>query len=274
MIDCLTFFLLLTALILVGLVKSRHVTSESGYLFAERKCSTWQLMCTLVMTEMNPSTLLSFAGLGYLAGIRALSLPLIFLIGLLFYALTVAKKWKELDASSVVELFRKRYGSTLAKIASFSLILSMIGFTATYVKSLTLLFHPLVPTLSPWILSALFILITFGMTLRGGLVAIIRTDIFSFLLMCITLPLILYFSFKHAPSSSLIFDGAKEVLPTRFVISLIILTMFTYILAPWYGQKIFSARSKKVARRSTLLAAILVFLWVALGRIPGYQRQR
>ena len=34
---------------------------------------------------------------------------------------------------------------------------------------------------------------------------------------------------------------AKKIMPDS---KIIILTMFTYILAPWYGQKIFSAKSK------------------------------
>ena len=156
MIDLFTFISVIGLLLLIGLFKNKKVKSQSNYLFAQRKCTIWQLTCTLVMTEMNTSTLLSFAGLGYLAGARALSLPLVFLIGLLFYALTVAKKWKQMDGYSVVELFRSRYGNTLAKLASFSLILSMAGFTATYVKSLSLLFSPLFPNFSPWMITAFF----------------------------------------------------------------------------------------------------------------------
>lgn len=265
LIDLIAFISAIGFLLLIGLTKNRTINSESSYLFAERKCTVWQLTCTLVMTEMNTSTLLSFAGLGYLAGIRALNLPVVFLIGLVFYALTVAKKWKELDARSVVELFRKCYGNGLAKIASVSLILSMIGFTATYVKSLLLLFSPFFPGYSPWIISLCFIAITLAMTLRGGLIAIIRTDIFSFLLMCLILPTILFVSYQTAPkTSSLTFPNASQILPTRFVISLIIICMFTYILAPWYGQKIFSARSQSVARISVGLAAILVFIFYSM----------
>ncbi|MCB1075146.1 MAG: hypothetical protein KDK59_06375 [Simkania sp.] len=263
--DVLTFVGVIGCLLFFGLFKNRSVQSESSYLFAERKCNVWQLTCTLVMTEMNTSTLFSFAGLGYLAGIRALSLPLVFFIGLIFYALTVAKKWKNLDAYSVVELFRKRYGETLAKLASLALITAMIGFTATYVKSLSLLFHPLFPNFSPWVISLILIGITLMMTLRGGLVAIIRTDILSFLLMCLIIPTILFVSYRAAPKTSLVFPEAAQILPTRFVVSLIFLTMFTYILAPWYGQKIFSARSPKVARTSVGLAAILVFLFYGAG---------
>jgi hypothetical protein len=35
--------------------------------------------------------------------------------------------------------------------------------------------------------------------------------------------------------------------------------MFTYVLAPWYGQKIFAARSEKIAFRAVVLSALLLF---------------
>ena len=82
------------------------------------------------------------------------------------------------------------------------------------------------------------------MTLRGGLVAIIRTDVISFLLVCLIFPLFLIFTKNHASNP---LPDLPHLLPTRFVISLIILTMFTYILAPWYGQKIFSAKAVNMA---------------------------
>ena len=259
--DLIAFVGILIALSYIGLFKNRNIQSEESYLFAQRKCGLWPLTCTLVMTELNTSTLLAFSGMGYLVGKRALTLPLMFLIGLVFYALTVAKKWKELDATSVVALFRKRYGPTLSQIASLSLIAAMLGFTATYVKSMTCIFTPIFPHLSPWLLSAMLIILILIMTLRGGLVAIIRTDVCSFLLMCLILPLIFYFSWKNSEKVSFVIP---EKLPTKFIISLIVLTMFTYILAPWYGQKIFSAKSKRIAYTAVFFAAILVFIFYGL----------
>jgi len=39
-----------------------------------------------------------------------------------------------------------------------------------------------------------------------------------------------------------------------------VITCFTYIAAPWYGQKIFAARSTKIAFRAVAISAVLVFL--------------
>ncbi|QVL57020.1 MAG: hypothetical protein KFB93_06470 [Simkaniaceae bacterium] len=260
--DTGAFLGVLILLALVGLFKNRKVQTQESYLFAERKCGLWGLTCTLVMTELNTSTLLGFAGLGYMVGLKALLLPLTFLIGLLFYALTVAKKYKELNASSVVALFKERYGAPLAKIASLSLLLAMMGFTATYVKSVTAIFTPIFPTWNEWILSAYLCLLVLIMTLRGGLIAIIRTDMISFLFVCLIFPLFLIFTKNHATTP---LPDLPHLLPTRFVISLILLTMFTYILAPWYGQKIFSAKNKKIATSAVILAAILVFILYGIG---------
>lgn len=261
--DASAFFGILFLITFLSISKNRKIQTEESYLFAERKCGLWGLTCTLVMTELNTSTLLGFAGFGYLVGLRALLFPLMFLIGLLFYALTVAKKWKELNASSVAALFKLRYGPVLGQIASLSLIAAMIGFTATYVKSVTLIFSPLFPTLNEWVLSGILVLFILIMTLRGGLTSIISMDKISFVLVAILFPLFLFFTKSKAGNNPL--PIASHLLPTRFILSLIILTMFTYILAPWYGQKIFAARSKKIAFVATVLAAFFIFIFYGMG---------
>jgi len=60
------------------------------------------------------------------------------------------------------------------------------------------------------------------------------------------------------PSWQLFQSGSAQV-PFWYISSLIILTMFTYILAPWCGQKIFAAKTKRIAYLSMIASAILVF---------------
>lgn len=247
----------------IGCFKSRSIHSESSYLFAERKTGWAALTATLVMTEFNSATLISFASLGYVTGLWALSLPFVFLIGLLFYAVTVAEKWKEYNGASVAAFFSKQYGNNIGRLTSMLLLISMMGFSGAYIKSLTLLFQPLFPEMSPWLLSGILFLVVLAMNLRGGLVAIIRTDLISFLLVIAFFPILALFMWKSSglpPVMDRAQFSAGSILSLRFVFSLTILTMFTYILAPWYGQKIFSAKSKKTAYWSVLSAAVIVFL--------------
>ncbi len=253
LIDSLFFFGLIIVFVVVGL--TTRTKTKSAYLFADRQTNWLALTATLVMTEFNSATLISFSSLGYAAGFWALILPFVFLIGLLFYALTVAKKWKEFDGTSVAGFFSERYGKHLGKWTSALLLLAMLGFSAAYIKSLALLFT----STHSWLVSGLLISVILIMCLRGGLISIIRTDVLSLILVLLFFPLTALYMWK---SSTLIYTPlpSHEILPFRFVFSLIILTMFTYILAPWYGQKIFAAKSAKVAFWSVITAAILIFL--------------
>lgn len=262
---------MLAALYVSGLKPARKT---EDFLVANRSIGLFALVCTLVMTELNTATLLAFSAAGYRAGPMAIALPLVFLIGLAWYTLTVARQWKRLNGLSVAELFTLRYGPGLGQTASLLLILAMMGFSATYIKSLTLVFQPWFPGLGPWILSGILSLLMALITLRGGLVAVVRSDIVSFVLTALILPALFLIGWHQAggfaglegvfPSDQRIFDPVAQwnhpALPFWFVSSLIVLTMFTYICSPWYGQKIFAARDEKTAFRAVAISSVLVFL--------------
>jgi len=247
---------------------------DEDFLVADRRLSLFPLVATLVMTEFNTSTLLAFSAAGYRAGPMALALPLVFLVGLLFYTVTVARAWKRFDRLSVAELFAARYSSSLGRLASVLLLASMVGFGATYVKSLGLLFGPFVPWMPPSATSALLTLFVLAVTLPGGLVTVVRSDVVGFVLTLVLVPLLLGLGiWAAAPIGGLssAFDASQlrvdpvgqwthPVLPFRFVSTLVALTCVTYIAAPWYGQKIFAARDERTAFRAVGWAAVLVFV--------------
>lgn len=276
MYDILAFVALLLLLTGAGWRRASSVASSAAsFTVASRDLALFPLVATLVMTEFNTSTLLAFAAAGYGAGPMALALPAVFLVGLLFYTVTVARAWKRFDRLSVAELFTVRYSKGVGRTASLLLLLAMTGFTATYVKSLTLLFTPLAPSWLPVpALSALLSTIVLLAVLPGGLVSIVRTDVVAFLATIVLLPLLLVIGLKQSaltgglasvyPASQLSLNPVAQwnsaALPMRFVSTLMVITCFTYIAAPWYGQKIFAARSTAVAFRAVGISAVLVFL--------------
>ncbi len=260
-----------TALIFYELFKGKFKNKEAYY-FADRTIGTFSLTATLVMTEFNTATLISFSTLGYLAGLKALLLPAVFLIGLIFYALVVAKKWKKFNGFSVVDFFTIRFGKDIGFLTGIFLLLAMAGFSATYLKSLTLLFSSLEPHMNSWTMSAYLVILTLAMVIRRGLIAIIKTDTLSFLIVIASLSWVLYKSFhlsSEGPTPPINID--PDVLNNDFLISLVPLTMFSYILAPWYGQRIFAAKSEKVAIISVLLSAVFVFILYALAVLISRQ---
>lgn len=258
----------------VSMYGSSAVQDEKMYLVNNGQTRFFPLVATLVMTEFNPSTLLSFAALGYLVGYWALWMPFIFLVGISFYALTVAAEWKKFDGMSVAAFFKERYTPFLATFASVCLLVSMLGFCATYLKSMSLVFQPLFPGFSLEMISFICCgLVVIG-TIRGGLLSIIQVDIVSFLLTVLFFPLCFFFVLQKVPSFSIQdvlrvypLEQVSSQLPFSFVVSLVVLCMFTYPLAPWYGQKMFAARTPKIAKQAALCSSVLVFILYSLAAL-------
>ena len=263
----------LTASLLCYALRNPSEGSVKSYSVANRNVGVFALTATLVMTEFNTATLISFSSLGYLSGLKALILPGVFLIGLLFYALTVAKKWKAYNGVSVVDYFINRFDKKIGAISAIFLLTAMAGFGATYLKSLTFLCANLFPQTSYWVVSAYIVLLTLFMVIRKGLVSIIKVDAFSFVLVLLAMLLILY----KISGDGFLQDLERghtvfktEILRNEFIFSLIPLTMFSYILAPWYGQRIFAAKNARVAYVSVILSALFVFFLYALGVLISY----
>jgi len=247
--------------------QNKRVKSQDDYLLAGRHTTLFPLVATLVMTEFNTATLISFSSLGYLASYWALTMPFIFLFGLLFYTATVAKKWKAFNGISVAHFFAIRYGRKLELLVAITLFFAMLGFSAAYVKSLTLLFLPLLH-FNSLVLSTILVGIILALTLRGGLSSIIALDMLSFGFVICFFPLLVYYSYRLptqsvVPGLSLL--QMQKLLPVKFVISLTLLTMFSYIIAPWYGQKIVAAKDPKTAYMAAFIAAVIIFVLYGLG---------
>jgi Na+/proline symporter len=270
LLDLVGFSTVIALLIWTG---SRRARREQEFLLADRSLGLFPLVATLVMTEFNTSTLLAFSAAGYSVGPMALALPLVFLIGLSFYTFTVARPWKRFNRLSVAELFAARYSPALGRVASALLLLAMTGFSATYVKSLGLIATPLAPSVPFPVLCAALTAIVLALVLPGGLVSVVRSDIAGFVITLVVAPMLLWAGMHGSaelgglasvfPMDQRVVNPVQQwqhpALPFRFVTTLIVLTCFTYIAAPWYGQKIFAARNERTAFAAVAWAAVLVF---------------
>ncbi|MED7789146.1 sodium:solute symporter [Francisella sp. 19X1-34] len=236
----------------------------SNYYTAGKKVGFFALTATLVMTELNTSTLIGFSSLGYTYGFSAISLGLVFLFGLFFYAVTVAKKWKNFDAISVTEYFGYRYNRTFGIFAAICLWVAMLGFGANFIHSITVCLEVVFPGYSQALITFIACLLMFIATINSGLKSIIQIDKISFILCLVLFIFLGFYFYGYNQQENIINVKSHANLPISFTLSLVILTCFTYILSPWYGQKIFSAKSAKVAFYSMLVTAVLVSLFYVI----------
>lgn len=267
--DSLVFGAVLAVVLLVGMLASRGVKSAKDWLVAGRSMGLLTLVGTLVMTELNTATMLAFSAQAYLVGPWALTLPLVFLVGLGAYTLLVAKRYKRLNATSVAELYGARFGPGLQRLASVCFLVAMLGFVATYVRSAELVFTPVLEgwvgqSISPWVSSGVLVLLVLAVTLSGGLKAVAASDLAAFLVSLVGLPALALVGLSAVGGWSQVssfydaFPPGTELLPPRFVGSLVLLTTFTYIASPWYGQRMFAAKDENTAFAGVGISALLV----------------
>ncbi|MFT6142205.1 MAG: SSS family solute:Na+ symporter [Myxococcota bacterium] len=268
-LDSVIFVVVLVGLVGVGLRAARRVKTSSDWLVAGRNMGFWTLLGTLVMTELNTATMLAFSGAAYAVGPRALTLPLVFLVGLMVYALTVARRYKRLNATSVAELYGARFGPGLQRLASVCFLVAMLGFVATYVRSAEVVFAPVLSgwvgmPLSPWVTSAVLVALVLVVTLGGGLMAVAASDLAAFALTVVGLPVFAWVAWSSAGGTEALtqlvaqLPPGEDVMPTRFIIALMLLTTATYVASPWYGQRMFAAKDERTAFSAVALSAILV----------------
>ncbi|ACD30974.1 sodium-solute symporter family protein [Francisella tularensis subsp. mediasiatica FSC147] len=235
------------------------MNNSENYYTAGKSLGLFALTATLVMTELNISTLVGFSSLGYLYGFSALSLGIVFLVGLLFYSFSVAKKWKNFDAICVSEFFSQRYNRAFGLMVALCLLIA-IGFGANFIYSTTIYLQEIFPNYNHWLISGVACSLMLLFTIRDGLIRIVKIDKLSFILSLILFVYLGYLVYKAGISSFKHISSQEVTLPFSFPISLAFLTAFTYILSPWYGQKIFAAKSKKTAFYAVMIAAFIVSL--------------
>ncbi len=268
-LDFLVIFLVLTILFLVGNHTANKTNNQAAYLVANRNIGLFPLMATLIMTEFNATTFVSHAAAGYSTGLRALVLPGILFICLTFYAITVSKKWKEYNGESIAQFFALRYSKSLGIFSAFCFSFAMMGLTATYIKSFTILAQGLFPQCNPWKISALLVSLVALISIKGGLKAIVRIDICSFIGLLIFLPIMAYYSFTYefhsVHPSSQNWQMPHQILSGEFLAAFILFACLSYLAAPWYGQKVLAAKSPQTSFKAALLAAFFVFLMYGTG---------
>ena len=135
----------------------------------------------------------------------------------------------------------------------------MLGFGANFIHSITVCCEAIFPTYPKALITFVACAVMFIATINSGLKSIIQIDKVSFILSIILFVFLGIHFYEYHQSISIIHIENK--LPLSFVLSLIILTCFTYILSPWYGQKIFSAKTPKVAFYAMISTSILVSLF-------------
>lgn len=272
-LDIAILALYLVAIVFLGLMKARQVHSSDDYLVAGRNLGFTVLTATLVMTELNTTTMVGYSAFGYTAGLYATMLPLGLMAGMWVYALLFSKRWKRINAVSIADFFELRYGKAFRHFAAFLFIVSLLISSATYLKAASKVFS-LALGLSEFWMAVILYLVVFVFTISGGLVSVAWTDLASMLVTALGIPLILIFSYVKGgglAALSQVFDAKylswkatgmmqDPFLPFSLILGIVLGNVVNGQAYPWNAQRMFAAKDEQTAYRSMLASAFLVSL--------------
>lgn len=266
----------LAAVILIGvaMLSQRRAKNYEDYNLAGRRLGLARLVATLGAAEFNTATLIGGASVAYLYGFVGLwytSLIFIFVFGI--YALSVAKPYRRLEINTIAEFFERRFTGRRSEatrgVASFVTLTFTWIAPSTYLAGLAVITSVMlgVSALTTVVVLTVFVLV---LALAGGFLTAVSIDVFAYVLILIFVPVMFFLGYSNAGGfSALSTVYASEFLSLEPVWDLeqfgfaAILTwgfqnILLYVAAPWYGQRVFSARTEKVAYRAMLVNTVLI----------------
>ncbi|MBN2178859.1 MAG: sodium:solute symporter family protein [Deltaproteobacteria bacterium] len=254
-------------MILVGLFSLKAVKNTAGFFVADRRGTTTAITGSLLATIIGGSGTIGLAGLGYSKGLAGAWWMLVGAIGLMVLSIFFASKVRGFKVFTLPEILEAQYGGSTVKIvASFLIATAWLGIISAQIiaagKILSVLWPGQLPLLM--IISASVFIIY---TVLGGQYSILRTDliqsiiIISGILVCLVAGI---FATKglaatpgQLPEGFFSFPTSPEF-TVRELLHYFLFVGATFLVGPDIYSRIFSAKNKETAQKSTMIAALVM----------------
>ena len=251
--------------------KSPKRRDTTHYLLAGRKLSLPGFVVTLVSTWYG-----GIIGIGentYLYGFQTWTIfGLPYYIFAIIFAFFVAGKINNLSTISLPDQFYQHYGKVPGVIGAIYILI--LSSPAPYLLSVGILVNH-ITGLNYEISLILITLISVSYIWNGGLKAVIRTDIFQFILMFLGFTLLLFFSahfsdfsleiFKKIPSNHFHPTGGAS---GQYIAAWFFIALWTFV-DPGFYQRCAAAKSPRTARNGILLSVCFWLVFDMLTLFSG-----
>lgn len=245
---------------MVGKKASKNVNDNQDYFLAGKNIRFFPLMMTFLATQVGGGLVLGAADEAYRFGWPVLLYPTGAAVGLILLGMGLGKKLAQFQVSTVAQILEVVYRSpTLRKIAS---LLSVISLFMILVAQIIASSRFLVSLgFSNTALFVLFWAIVIIYTVRGGLKAVIATDIVQAAFFSVVFLLSFGFVFYTDPSSFFQtpvvekFAGASSKLCGWLLMPLMFM-----IIEQDMGQRCFAGGSPRIVSRASLWAGIFTLI--------------
>jgi SSS family solute:Na+ symporter len=266
--------------------RGRRQSAESFWI-AERRYLTGPVTLSLVATIFGASSTMGIIGLGYSRGLTGAWWSLIGGIALIPFAFLLAGRVRALNVYTLPDILKKAYGERVAVAAGVMIAVAWCGVIAAQLIAGARLLSSVFSFGFQWalvVVAVVFILYTFW----GGQLTVIKTDSWQFFLFLGGLLLSLAFLFlwqgmerpwwQNVPVGHWRFPVSNAFGWYDVMVFYPLIVGLPFLVGPDIYSRVLCARDNRVARKSALLAAVLViplafllafFGLLACARFPG-----
>lgn len=259
-----TYFLVI---LLVGYIGSKKAKTSDDYIVAGRRLGFFMYVGCMSAVILGGASTIGTSQLGYEYGISGIWLVVMLGLGVISIGLFLVNKIFGLKVLTISELLKHRYNSQTGLISAFVAAVYALLVSATQVIAMGTILHVLLgwsQTVSMIIVGSIVLIYT----ILGGMWAVSMTDIIQFIVMTIGIIFLMLPISLHAAGG---ITHLKETLPASYFnltsigIDTIIQYLFLFCLGIIVGQdiwqRVFTAKTKRVAQYGNIFAGIYSFIY-------------
>lgn len=254
----------------VSLVKIKPDSSE--YFVCGRKAGTGTVAFSIVASCVGGSATISMAGLAWHAGVPAFWLLGAGCIGLVILYFFLADKIRTAGVLTMPEIVGIYLGNNCRYVASCVISIAWMAILAAQYSAAGVIISALtgMDAITSLLAGAAIIL---AYTALGGQNSVMKSDIWQFFILFITIALALLFLCQHTPAKEALITAKLELTNDKFSSIRLCYLLFviggSYVVCPMLFGRLLSAKNPASAKKGTLLAifglCLAAILIVAFG---------
>ena len=255
-------FLILTVLILIvslyiGQKTAKSVHNEEDYFLGGRKLNFFRVCMGILATQLGGGAIIGAAEAAYKYSWFGLSYSLGIAIGLLCLSMGIGFKFRQMNISTIPQIFSDIYKSKfLCRFSSILYILSMF-FILIAIGAASRKFALSIGFSQEWIFICFWLVVIFY-TSSGGLNAVTNTDILQVVFVLGAFALTYIFLPNDIPSLTNISNNTNIDFSQVPWISWILVPCFFTIIGQDMAQRCFAAKSPGMIKWAMIVASVLL----------------
>ena len=257
-------------LLTIGIIDFRKVRDFNDYVLAGRSQHLAIVTVSLMASMIGSGSTIGLVDKAFSRGFPAIWFLAVGGIGLLLQSWLLSEKVRASRAVTLPDLAQKTMGSQTRFLVALIIVITWIGIIAAQFIAAGKVLTALTGVDSHGVL-ALAAVITVVYSFLGGQASILKTDFLQFALLTAAVLLTVIFLYMSKPVDvrALSFELTNKAFTARDLFYYLTIVMGSYFICPMMFSRLFTAKTPKTARRSSLIAGfgvlVFAFLIVLIG---------